>query len=149
MIYVNTNIGEYYLDMLEGREPVFEISKYHYRVYSYLKNGVYTMGPMGSTGKTLLKRILSEYKRLGEPVGAIDSVEAAEFNGISHRVPENCRLFLIDRYNLPMPNIDKDIKKLSKTGVVLIDCKGQNGLDISGIADILRPNATEFYIIDW
>ena len=48
-----------------------------------------------------------------------------------------------------MPNIDKDIKKLSKTGVVLIDCKGQNGLDISGVADILRPNATEFYIIDW
>lgn len=111
MIYVNTNIGEYYLDMIEGREPVFEISKYHYRVYSYLKNGVYTMGPMGSTGKTILKRVLSEYKRLGEPVGAIDSVEATEFNGYHFSHLDALNMYFTDWYpnepDLDWPGVEK------------------------------------------
>lgn len=107
--------------------------------------GAYSLGHQSSTGKSKLAEYLKLLNRHNEPVYAITYRDSLEISSIKEKIPKDCKVIMLDRYDLYLNKYHSDIQSLSETAVVLIDTKVEP--DIGTILNRARVGLTDKYTI--
>lgn len=106
-----------------------------------LSNGLWLLGLDSSIGKTALaKELRILHDSWHEPVNSISGTDAWNNVDIHYLIPDNCRVFMFDDYDMYNGKFEKEIKQLSQTSIVLMDCKMGANIDI--------PRGTAILIMD-
>lgn len=113
-----------------------------------LTAGIYQFEDDSATGKTRLCELLKKYRAYGEKVYAYtynDLLVGIDFE--SDVKQQEYKVVMLDRYDMYKGRFSETIKELSKSCVVLIDCKHELGINsLVHLAEIeLRPNAVLVY----
>lgn len=107
---------------------MFRIDKGKVKVIINLDNGVYYFDEESATGKTRLAKVFRGYTQ-DYPVASYSYDDLALKIPFDTLVkPGEQKVLVIDRYDIYKGTLTEQIKEFAKTGIVLIDCKGNPGV---------------------
>lgn len=103
-------------------------------VHIRLSNGIYVFQKESGAGKSYLAERLHALRSVGEPVDSFSFSDLKKFgspeealSGVDFTLRE-LKVVLFDRYDMYVGKFTEDLQALSKTCVVLVDCKGLSEL---------------------
>lgn len=107
-----------------------------------LDNGIYVFDCESATGKSYLADRLRLLRSIGEPVDSFSFSDVAKFgnpdsalSGVDFSM-EELKVILFDRYDQYAGKFTDTINKLKSRCIVLIECKGRSGLNVTGRCSI-------------
>ena len=106
-----------------------------------MEPGLYNFENNSGTGKSYLTFLCKQYNRLGEPVDGYDYPDFEE----GRKVPSDVKLLVVDRYDMFMRQIDKEIFALSEKAIVIVDAKTAVFSNIC----YLDYKAADLITLDW
>lgn len=121
-------------------------SKYRKQIEIDLEPGIYTMDTLSGTGKSYLAKQFRELYYCHEPVNSINSKEAQFVDSLAPLIPKDCKAFIIDDYDVYNGKYGNEILKLSKTAIVMIDCKMTPDIDFEVIGSSLISEFRQDYV---
>lgn len=107
-----------------------------------LDNGIYVFECESATGKSYLAERLHELRSIGERVDSFSFPDVTKFggpgpalNGVDFSMSDLC-VILFDRYDQYVGAFTDMINALKDTCIVLVDCKEDTGLNVTGWCNI-------------
>ena len=98
--------------------------RYRDQIDIRLDNGVYCLPATSAIGKTVLAKWLHTlHLSHSEPVNSIRSYEGLMAKELDSYIPKDCKVFMLDDYDLYNGKFADTIYDLGKRAIVLIDCK--------------------------
>lgn len=97
--------------------------KYRINITVDLQPGVYVFQNESGVGKSYLAKWLNRLYFHNEGVNSISGSVASKIETLNGVVPLNCKLFMLDDYDLYNGKFEAEIDNLRKSAIILVDCK--------------------------